>query len=102
MVKFYQMTPEQRRNALVQAGALSPADADFWADHNVLPEAVADALSENQIGQFALPLGVARDLMVNGHVYQVPMATEEPSVIAAASNGARIAKLNGGITTHDC
>lgn len=99
MVKFYQMTPAQRRAALVQSGNLSQADADFWADHDVLPGAIADALSENQIGQFALPLGVARDLMVNGKIYQVPMATEEPSVIAAASNGARIAKLNGGVTT---
>lgn len=99
MVKFYQMTPAQRRAALVRSGNLSQADADFWADRNVLPAAIADALSENQIGQFALPLGVARDLMVNGEIYQVPMATEEPSVIAAASNGARIAKLNGGVTT---
>lgn len=99
MVKFYQMTPAQRRAALVQSGDLSQADADFWADHDVLPAAIADALSENQIGQFALPLGVARDLMVNGEIYQVPMATEEPSVIAAASNGARIVKLNGGVTT---
>ncbi|WP_164509870.1 hydroxymethylglutaryl-CoA reductase, degradative [Lacticaseibacillus porcinae] len=97
-MKFYQMTPAQRRDALMQSGDLTPADAAFWADRNVLPEAIADALSENQIGQFALPLGVARDLMVNGQMYQVPMATEEPSVIAAASNGARIAKLNGGVT----
>ncbi|KRL43841.1 hydroxymethylglutaryl-CoA reductase [Lacticaseibacillus manihotivorans DSM 13343 = JCM 12514] len=99
MVKFYQMTPAQRRAALVQSENLTPADADFWADPQVLPAAIADALSENQIGQFALPLGVAKDLMVNGRVYQVPMATEEPSVIAAASNGARIAKFNGGVTT---
>lgn len=97
MVKFYQMTPQQRRAALVEAGVLSPADAKFWADPQ-LPAAIADALSENQIGQFALPLGVAKDLMVNQQVYQVPMTTEEPSVIAAASNGARIAKLNGGVT----
>ncbi len=99
MVKFYQMTPAQRRDALVKAGDLLPADAEFWAQNTGLPAAIADALSENQIGQFALPLGVAKDLLVNGQAYQVPMATEEPSVIAAASNGARIAKLNGGVHT---
>ncbi|WP_125702935.1 hydroxymethylglutaryl-CoA reductase, degradative [Lacticaseibacillus daqingensis] len=96
-MKFYQLTRAQRLAALVNAGQLSDADAAFLAADTPLPAAVAASLTENQLGQFALPLGIARDLRVNGVTYQVPMVTEEPSVIAAASNGARLAALNGGV-----
>ncbi|KRO16139.1 hydroxymethylglutaryl-CoA reductase, degradative [Lacticaseibacillus saniviri] len=98
MPKFYELTPQERLAVLVDAGQLDQADADAYATQAALPEAVAEHLIENQIGQFSLPLGVLRDLPVNDALYQVPMVTEEPSVIAAANNGARIARLNGGIT----
>ncbi|MHA3066460.1 hydroxymethylglutaryl-CoA reductase, degradative [Lacticaseibacillus saniviri] len=98
MPKFYELTPQERLAALVDAGQLDQADADAYATQAALPEAVAEHLIENQIGQFTLPLGVLRDLPVNDALYQVPMVTEEPSVIAAANNGARIARLNGDIT----
>lgn len=97
-MKFYQLTTKQRLAQLVAEGQLSQPDADWWGHNAPLPTDVASHLSENQIGQFALPLGVARHLLVNGTIYNVPMATEEPSVVAAASNGARIAKLAGGVT----
>lgn len=96
-MKFYAQTPAGRRAQLTQEGALSAADAAIFAAGGMLDETVASKLVENQIGQFAVPLGVARNLTVNGRVVQVPMVTEEPSVIAAASNGARLANLSGGV-----
>ncbi|MCI1985974.1 MAG: hydroxymethylglutaryl-CoA reductase, degradative [Lactobacillus sp.] len=96
-MKFYQLDAAQRRQQLVAEGYLTSEAAAAWAQP-ALPSSVGQALSENTIGEFALPVGIARQLQVNGQVYQVPMATEEPSVVAAASNGARLAALNGGVT----
>ena len=56
----------------------------------------ADKMIENAIGTFALPLGVATNFKINGKDYVVPMVIEEPSVIAAASKGAKIARIKGG------
>ncbi len=53
-------------------------------------------MAENVIGVIGIPLGVATNFLINGRDYLIPMATEEPSVIAAASNGARIARQKGG------
>ncbi len=57
----------------------------------VLDAALADNLIENQISEFELPMGLAQNFVINGKKFLVPMVTEEPSVIAAASNGAKIA-----------
>lgn len=54
---------------------------------------------ENAIGVMPVPLGVAANFLINGKDYLIPMATEEPSVIAAASNGARMARVKGGFNT---
>lgn len=97
MTKFYELTTAERLAQLVAEGNLSAEDAALLQPATALPDDVASHLSENQIGQFTLPLGVVRDLPVNGTMRQVAMATEEPSVVAAASNGARIAGLNGGV-----
>merc|ERR1739841_340705 len=51
---------------------------------------------ENAIGTFSLPLGVATNFQINGKDYVVPMVIEEPSVIAAASKGAKVARIKGG------
>ena len=53
---------------------------------------------ENAISTFSLPLGIATNFKINGNDYLVPMVIEEPSVIAAASKAAKIAKLHGGFT----
>ncbi len=60
-------------------------------EETVLDTALADNLIENQISEFELPMGLAQNFVINGKKYLVPMVTEEPSVIAAASNGAKIA-----------
>lgn len=59
----------------------------------------ADQMIENAIGTLSLPLGIATNFIINGKKYMVPMAIEEPSVIAAASNAAKIASINGGFST---
>src|SRR6476620_11629880 len=60
----------------------------------------ANRMIENAIGMLMLPLGIATDFMVNSREYRVPMAIEEPSVIAAASKAAKIAKRSGGFTAE--
>lgn len=87
--KFYELTPEQRRQRLVQEKVISQAEATGFKE-SVLTEDIANHLIENQISQVEIPLGVALNFQVNGQKKWIPMATEEPSVIAAASNGARI------------
>ena len=52
---------------------------------------------ENVVGTLAIPVGIATNFTVNGRDYLIPMATEEPSVVAAASNVARMARRHGGI-----
>ena len=87
--KFYELTPEQRRQRLVQEKVISQAEATGFKE-SVLTEDIANHLIENQISQVEIPLGVALNFQVNGQKKWIPMATEEPSVIAAASNGAKI------------
>jgi hydroxymethylglutaryl-CoA reductase len=58
----------------------------------------ADKMIENAIGVFSLPLGIATNFKINNKDYLVPMVIEEPSVIAAASKAAKIAKVHGGFT----
>ncbi|QVI33749.1 hydroxymethylglutaryl-CoA reductase, degradative [Lacticaseibacillus chiayiensis] len=99
-MKFYEKTPEERRAQLIREGSLTQADADLFAATSSLPATTEAKLVENSIGEFSLPLGIARNLLVNGQLHQVPLANEEPSVVAAASNGARIAGENGGVVAR--
>lgn len=84
--KFYQMTPAERLDSL-HLGAVTRE----VLENTALDGTVANNLIENQISEFEIPLGLAQNFVVNGKKYLVPMATEEPSVIAAAGNGARMA-----------
>jgi len=90
---FYEHTVAHRRDVLSRD--VSPAAAEQLA-HGGLAIEVADHMSENVVSTHALPLGVALNLRVNDRDYRVPMAIEEPSVVAAASNAAKIIRLGGG------
>lgn len=90
-MKFYHLTPQKRREILKSEG-ISLEDIDVQVLERL------DKLSENVIGQLRLPLGMVQHLLINGQDYAVPMAVEEPSVIAAANHGADIFAKNGGIT----
>ena len=89
-MKFYQLSPEQRRKKLLAAGIKLDA-----IDDAVLSR--LDKLSENVIGQLRLPVGLVQKAIVNQQEYVVPMATEEPSVVAAANHGMSIFAKNGGV-----
>ena len=84
--KFYQMSPAERLDFLDLK-----SETRQILEETVLDVALADNLIENQISEFELPMGLAQNFVIKGKKYLVPMVTEEPSVIAAASNGAKIA-----------
>ncbi|PCS16277.1 3-hydroxy-3-methylglutaryl-coenzyme A reductase [Lactococcus cremoris] len=84
--KFYQMSPQERLNSL----NLSEKSQEILSEM-ALDTTILDNLIENQISEFELPMGIAQNFVINGQSFLIPMVTEEPSVIAAASNGAKIA-----------
>jgi len=88
---------DERRDWWLQACAASPGQQRFFEGSGADLE-LADLLVENAVGWMPLPLGVASGLVVNGINYEVPLATEEPSVVAAASYGASVAARSGGFT----
>jgi hydroxymethylglutaryl-CoA reductase len=85
--KFWQLSPAERRVLLVDQGILTQAQADFWSTQTTLPETVLLGLSENNIGQMSLPVGVVPNVQIAGKAVTIPLATEEPSVVAAISHG---------------
>lgn len=94
--KFYQMTVSERQQVLRSEFNCSEEDLSALSGERGLSGETAERMIENVIGRYALPLGAARNFVVNGKSYFVPMVIEEPSVVAAASNGARMAKAGGG------
>ena len=78
---------------------LSPADRA--ALHNGLALDVADHMIENAIATYALPMGVAENFVINGRDVRIPMAVEEPSVLAACSFAAKLARAGGGMSLDD-
>jgi hydroxymethylglutaryl-CoA reductase len=91
---FYNQTIGERLAAVAAWADLS--DADLAVLHAGLSVEQANRMVENALGLFALPLGLGVNFLVNGRNYLVPMAVEEPSVIAAVSNAARLARAGGG------
>ncbi|WP_334332251.1 hydroxymethylglutaryl-CoA reductase, degradative [Companilactobacillus sp. HBUAS59544] len=98
-MKIYQMTNEQRIDYLLKNGIIDSQQAQILKDRQPIGVDLANSLSENQIGVFSLPYGFATDFLIDGKDYIVPMAIEEPSVIAAASNAAKRIKNSGGFKT---
>ena len=89
--------PFSERLAEVAARAgLTSAEAASLSGKTGLTPAQADQMVENAVGTFALPLGVARNFIINGREVLIPMAIEEPSVIAGASFMAKLAQTGGG------
>lgn len=89
----------ERLSRAVAAAGLPDADRALLAQPGGLPLNLANGMIENVVGTFELPLGVATNFTVNGKDYLIPMAVEEPSVVAAASYMARIARGSGGFRT---
>ncbi len=97
---FYRLPPEARREALLERTALSEADLPALSGL-ALDISRADRMVENVVGVFALPLGIGVNLTINGADVLVPMVVEEPSVVAAVSNMARLVRQSGGFTAGD-
>lgn len=95
---FYNITVAERRELLQDAQHLSANDSATF--NEPLSIETADKMIENVIGTYPLPLGVGLNFLINGKEYVVPMAIEEPSVVASASYIAKIVREAGGFTTE--
>lgn len=93
---FRHHPPSTRRRLAEDASGLHTGDLDAVTDGGGLSVEQADQMIENVVGTFNVPLGLATNFVINDVEVLVPMATEEPSVVAAASNAARIARHTGG------
>lgn len=97
--KFYQQTRLERLDTLKQQAFISEETRQLFIQNSSLPEEIADSLIENQITQFSIPQGVALNFVIDGIERIIPMVVEEPSVIAACSNAAKIVGSTGFKTT---
>ena len=97
---FSKASPAERIEKLAQAGLLSEEGLQTLRDNETLPLSLANEMVENVLGTLALPFGLAPGFQIDGQEVQVPMVTEEPSVIAAASYAAGLIKRSGGFQTQ--
>ncbi|HRI57559.1 MAG TPA: hypothetical protein PK170_10740, partial [Anaerolineae bacterium] len=91
---FYQMSVAERVAIVARWADLTPEEVNLL--HNGLGVAQADKMVENVVGRYALPLGIGANFLVNGKEYLIPMVVEEPSVVAAVSYAAKLARTGGG------
>jgi hydroxymethylglutaryl-CoA reductase len=96
---FYKLPPKERLALIADFANLTEEEQQLLQQSCSLPLDVADHMVENLIGVFPEPLGVAVNFQINGKDYIIPMATEEPSVIAAASYAAKMVRDGGGFKT---
>ena len=95
--RFFEKSREERLRMVAEAAGLDDASlAVLTAGDGGMPFERADKMVENAIGTFSLPLGIATNFRINGRDVLIPMVIEEPSVIAAASKGAKAARASGG------
>jgi hydroxymethylglutaryl-CoA reductase len=96
--KFYQMSIQERLQLLQSACALSDEELAVFSPQGGLSSVQADLMIENVVGVYALPLGIAQHFLINGRPVLVPMAVEEPSVVAAASYMAKLTQAGSGFS----
>src|SRR5690625_926398 len=89
---FYNMPVNDRRMLISKMHQLSEAEEQDLCSLASLPLDKADKMIENVIGTFSLPLGLGLNFLINDKEYTVPMAVEEPSIIASASHIAKIVR----------
>jgi hydroxymethylglutaryl-CoA reductase len=97
---FYKVTVAERRSLVSEATGLDVRDIERALDAGGLDADTADKFVENVLGTYAVPYGVALNVRVNGRDHVVPMVVEEPSVVAAASNAAKMARAGGGFVAE--
>jgi len=94
---FYKLTVEERLRIVAEFAGLSDEEVELLRRYAALDRETASRMIENVIGTFQLPLGIAVNFLINGRDYMIPMVIEEPSVVAAASNAARMTREGGGV-----
>jgi len=97
---FYKLSVAERRALVAERSGVEVAKLCAALDAGGIDVAMADKLVENVLGTYALPFGLALNVQVNGKDRLVPMVVEEPSVIAAASNAARMVRHGGGFSAE--
>ncbi len=93
---FYKLPMAERLKLVQRLTGLTDEEVKTLSNTGGLPAEVADRMIENVIGGITLPMGIATNFTINGKDYLIPMALEEPSVVAAASNSAKMARVKGG------
>jgi hydroxymethylglutaryl-CoA reductase len=96
---FYKLPMAERLRIVKEFARLTDEEALALSGFGGIDPSTSDRMVENAVGAFNLPLGVAVNFLINDTDYLVPMAIEEPSVIAAASNAAKMARAKGGFWT---
>lgn len=96
---FYKKDAKERWQIIREFGELTDAEIATLGNTGALAFDQVDRMIENVVGAMPLPLGIAVNFRINEKDYLVPMAIEEPSVVAAASNAAKMARERGGFTT---
>lgn len=94
---LYKLSVERRLQVVKDFAGLSDDEAEAVHESAGLDLETADRMIENVIGTMKIPLGIAANFLINGRDYLIPMAIEEPSVVAAASNAAKMMRAAGGI-----
>jgi len=97
---FYKRSIEERRAFVREWAGLTEDEARAFEFPPGIDPGTIDRMIENVIGVMPMPLGVATNFRINGKEYLVPMAIEEPSVVAAASNAAKVARATGGFAAQ--
>src|SRR5256712_8487049 len=95
IASFYKLPLEERLRIVKEFAGLTSEEAQTLAK-GTMPSATAQRMIENVISMFPIPLGIATNFLLNGRDYLVPLAIEEPSVVAAARNAAKRARPTGG------
>lgn len=93
---FHKMSLKERHRILQSFSGLTEKDLETLSKEGALDFETANRMVENVVGTIQVPLGIAMNFIVNGKEVLVPMAVEEPSVVAAASNAAKLARSGGG------
>jgi len=98
---FYKLSLEERQHQIAKLINLKHEEIKLLQSLGYFTPTQIDTLIENVIGSYQLPMGIALNFRINGKDYILPMVIEEPSVVAAASNAAKIARKNGGFQSEE-
>ncbi|MGD9131716.1 MAG: hydroxymethylglutaryl-CoA reductase, degradative [Candidatus Bathyarchaeota archaeon] len=96
---FYKLSPKERMKYVKDFAKLTDEEVKILQSTGALEMELADRMIENVVGTFPLPLGIAMNFLINKKDYMIPMAIEEPSVVAAATYAAKMARKKGGFFT---